>query len=48
MLAECRTATEAVAAILERLQNLTVYRTEPYASREAGEIFRASDDIVRM
>ena len=30
MLAECRVAADAVAHILDRLQRLTVYRTEPY------------------
>lgn len=30
MLGECRTAADAVAGILARLQHLTLYRTEPY------------------
>ena len=33
MLAECRVAADAVANILDRLQRLTVYRTEPYLSQ---------------
>lgn len=48
MLSECLTAASSVAAILERLQNLTVYRTEPYMQREPGEVHQAADDIVKM
>jgi len=49
MLEECRTAAEAVAAILERLQRLTVYRTEPYLMQhQEGADFCAAQSIIKM
>lgn len=48
MLVECRTAADTVATILERLQHLTVYRTEPYLNAGGGERPRSDVDIVKM
>lgn len=49
MIAECRVAADSVASILDRLQRLTVYRTEPYLERSSGATAgRAADDILRM
>ena len=50
MLKECQTATGSVASILERLQRLTVYRTEPYLRRDeqAPSASSASSSIVKM
>jgi len=49
MLVECRTAADAVAAVLDRLQRLTIYRTEPYLPRHGeGANVQSAYDIVKM
>ncbi|MEI6972353.1 MAG: hypothetical protein WCL44_12660 [bacterium] len=50
MLAECRIAAESVASVLDRLQCLTVYRTESYVQHGnmAPGGGQAEGDIVRL
>lgn len=49
MLEECRLAAESVASVLDRLQNISVYRTESYIQAETAESARpAACDIVKL
>ena len=49
MLAECRVAADALANILDRLQQMTVYRTEPYLAKdESAPDVSNSDQLIKI
>lgn len=49
MLEECRVAADAVASILDRLQQMTIYRTEPYLPQtEPKPGASNSDQLIKI
>lgn len=49
MLEECRVAADAVADILDRLQKMTVYRTEPYLLNKDADSGRSDgDNLIKI
>ena len=49
MLEECRVAADAVASILDRLQQMTVYRTEPYLPQKTSDPESSkSDNLIKI
>ncbi|MFO7871677.1 MAG: response regulator [Kiritimatiellia bacterium] len=48
MIEQCRKASDEIDDVLEKLRNITEYRTEAYRALEEGETSRADENILKI